>query len=399
MKQLLFLFLMPCLAWAQYPSNGNQKITLGEQTSADGLIFRGVASIDTVTATSKITRANKEDTSAFILLDTVTNLLWHYKIGSNAWSQAGGSTFDTTSIKYVNTYGTQTVNGAKNFTSTITGARFDPTSSSASGNGMYLPATNKLGFSTNGTNRMTIDNRGNIGIVVTPNTDINTLNNGIQFPQGGSFLSRNDIPLLFFGSNIITNETATVRQVNGRGARLAVNAWNDLAYDFWVETVPNSTAGTSGSPVRKIVLSQGGQFGIGDNIDPTEKLHVVGNGRFTAVGAGTFSNNLNITSDGTLTTATSDAKYKYNIRPLNYGLETLLQLNPVNFQWIEGEEEDLGFIAQDVAEIIPEAVNTNWNSDFLFRYESLIPILTKAIQEQQAHIKALEQRIFNLENK
>jgi hypothetical protein len=76
-----------------------------------------------------------------------------------------------------------------------------------------------------------------------------------------------------------------------------------------------------------------------------------------------------------------------------------LQLNPVNFQWIEGEEEDLGFIAQDVAEIIPEAVNTNWNSDLLFRYESLIPILTKAIQEQQALIKALEQRILILENK
>jgi hypothetical protein len=141
-----------------------------------------------------------------------------------------------------------------------------------------------------------------------------------------------------------------------------------------------------------------GNVAIGTTI-PTEALHVVGNGRFTAVGAGTFSNNLNITSTGVLTTATSDAKYKYNIRPLNYGLETLLQLNPVNFQWIEGEEEDLGFIAQDVAEIIPEAVNTNWNSDLLFRYESLIPILTKAIQEQQALIKALEQRIINLENK
>jgi hypothetical protein len=32
-------------------------------------------------------------------------------------------------------------------------------------------------------------------------------------------------------------------------------------------------------------------------------------------------------------------------------------------------------------------------------YTKLIPILTKAIQEQQALIKALEQRIINLENK
>jgi len=105
MKQLLFLLFFPCFALAQYPGNGNQKITLGEQTSADGLVYRGVANLDTVTATSKITRANKQDTSAYILLDTVTNLLWHYKIGSNAWTQAGGSTFDTTTLNLVSRFG------------------------------------------------------------------------------------------------------------------------------------------------------------------------------------------------------------------------------------------------------------------------------------------------------
>jgi hypothetical protein len=139
-------------------------------------------------------------------------------------------------------------------------------------------------------------------------------------------------------------------------------------------------------------------FGV-KTASPSQALHVVGNAMFTAVGAGAYANDLNITSTGVLTTASSDEKYKYNILPINYGLNTILQLNPVNFQWIKGEENDLGFIAQDVAEIIPEAVDTNWNSDLLMRYESIIPILTKAIQEQQALIKALEQRIINLENK
>jgi hypothetical protein len=158
----------------------------------------------------------------------------------------------------------------------------------------------------------------------------------------------------------------------------------------------SSTTDRSANP--QLHISYAGAVGIFTS-SPTEVFDVNGNGRFRSVTAGTFSNNLNITSTGVLTTATSDEKYKYNIRPLNYGLETLLQLKPVNFQWIEGEEEDLGFIAQDVAEIIPEAVNTNWNSDLLFRYESLIPILTKAIQEQQTLIKALEQRLLILENK
>jgi hypothetical protein len=39
------------------------------------------------------------------------------------------------------------------------------------------------------------------------------------------------------------------------------------------------------------------------------------------------------------------------------------------------------------------------NSDIYFDLQKLIPVLTKAIQEQNALIKALEQRIINLENK
>ncbi len=318
MKQLLFLLLFPCLAMAQYTGNGNQKISLGEQTTADGLVFRGLAA-DT-------TRKPSVDTMAYILLDTNTNIIWQYKKAiNNAWTRLNLRQSDTTSFNYVNTYGTQTVNGAKTFTSAVTATRFDPTANTATGTGMFAPTSTSIGFSTSGTNRMTLDNRGNIGVATTPNTDINTLNRGFQFTQGGSFLSRTDIPIIFFGSNIITNETATIRQVDGRGVRFVLNALDAVSFDFAVETVTNGSAGTSGTPVRKIVL-QTGNFGIGDNIETTQKLDVDGNGRFRSVGGGTFSNNLNITSDGTLTTATSDEKYKYNILPINYGLNTILQL-------------------------------------------------------------------------
>ncbi|NBX74009.1 MAG: hypothetical protein EBQ89_06890, partial [Alphaproteobacteria bacterium] len=49
MKNIFYiLLLLPTFIFAQYPSNGNQKITLGEQTTADGLFFRGVAATDTL---------------------------------------------------------------------------------------------------------------------------------------------------------------------------------------------------------------------------------------------------------------------------------------------------------------------------------------------------------------
>lgn len=81
MKQLLFLLLFPCLAMAQYTGNAGQKITLGEQTTADGLVFRGVASSDTI-------RKPYVDTMVFILLDTNTNIIWQYKKATNnAWTR------------------------------------------------------------------------------------------------------------------------------------------------------------------------------------------------------------------------------------------------------------------------------------------------------------------------
>jgi len=389
MKQLLslYLFLLPCLALAQYPSNGNQKITLGEQTTADGLIYRGVASTDTV-------RKPSIDTMAYMVLDTTTNIMWHYKKQtSNAWMRLNLLPSDTAAIAYVNTYGTQTVNNAKTFTSAVTATRFNPTANTATGTGMFAPTSTSLGFSTNDVNRVTITSTGNVGIGVTPAAWASA-EKAIQLPNDFVFAGGANVGALF-GINAffesptykyLSNAQAVILQTNKEGA-------------FWFRRAPTGVAGTTASFSTSAYIDSTGNMILGNSTIPTEKLHVVGNGRFTAVGAGTFSNNLNITSTGVLTTATSDAKYKYNIRPLNYGLETLLQLNPVNFQWIEGEEKDLGFIAQDVAEIIPEAVNTNWNSDLLFRYESLIPILTKAIQEQQALIKALEQRIINLENK
>ena len=396
MKQLLFLTLalLPCLAWAQYPSNGNQKITLGEQTTADGLFYRGLAA-DT-------TRKPSVDTMAYMLLDTATNIMWHYKKAtSNAWLRLNLLPSDTASM--LTNYwrsgrfsGTLPVaNGGTNTSTAFTagsivfagsGGTYNQDNSSL----FYDDTNNRLGIGTNSLNYKT-----EVALSASVYWDGTAFSGGT--PSALSINNRTNggyDPVLLLQQ---TDSGGTTKLAGGIGL-VGTNSWtagNDASQtsDMYF-LVRNNSGGIS----ERMRIKSSGYVGIGTS-SPQEKLHVDGNGRFTAVGAGTFSNNLNITSDGTLTTATSDEKFKYNIRPLNYGLSTLLQLKPVNFQWINGEDEDLGFIAQDVAEIIPEAVNTNWNSDLLMRYESIIPILTKAIQEQNALIKALEQRIINLENK
>lgn len=393
MKQLLFILFFPCLCVAQYTGNAGQKITLGEQTTADGLVFRGV-----LNDTALITPFS--DTSAYIILDTVNNRFYNYKRNTNVWTQAGGS--DTTSIAYVNTYGTQTVNGAKTFTSAVTATRFNPTANTVTGTGMYLPASNTIGLSTNSINQQTLHPNGMTIFKPTPQ-NLSTTFRLIEIGAQGSIYSAPGAAGRFndytFALGYYWDASGNPRYMNTE----TVLTHQPIRLTLYQGSfnIDNSVVGDKDSLItftRLLTLNELGKLGIGESV-PTEKLHVVGNARITAVGAGAYANDLNITSTGVLTTASSDEKYKYNILPINYGLNTILQLKPVNFQWIKGEENDLGFIAQDVADIIPEAVDTNWNSDLLMRYESIIPILTKAIQEQQAIIKALEQRIINLENK
>jgi hypothetical protein len=103
----------------------------------------------------------------------------------------------------------------------------------------------------------------------------------------------------------------------------------------------------------------------------------------------------------------SDERMKQNIADLNDGLEIVNQLRPVTYQYREEFSKDRntqpGFIAQELQQVLdgkdykdgvvpagPEYLNV--------AYQNLIPILTKAIQEQQAIIEALETRIAALES-
>ena len=121
---------------------------------------------------------------------------------------------------------------------------------------------------------------------------------------------------------------------------------------------------------------------------------------------------------GNGTIQTSDARMKKNITPIKYGLSTVMKLRPVSYEWKNPKDESgtqIGFIAQEVEHVFPEAVVHSQISQqqidnaksagkpipaitdpYGMRYAELIPLLTKAIQEQQEKIEQLEKEIKSL---
>jgi hypothetical protein len=109
---------------------------------------------------------------------------------------------------------------------------------------------------------------------------------------------------------------------------------------------------------------------------------------------GNIVSSANITAYG----SPSDARKKNNIEPLQGALNIVKQLRGVTFNWNDNTDEaqytklkeDIGFIAQEVREIVPTIVREDTEGYLSIRDRALIPILVEAIKELNAKIDKLE---------
>ena len=105
--------------------------------------------------------------------------------------------------------------------------------------------------------------------------------------------------------------------------------------------------------------------------------------------------------------AVSDAKLKENITDATPKLEKLAQVRIVNYNLIGSEQKQLGVIAQELEQIFPSMVEESPDRDKegndlgtttkQVKYSVFVPMLIKAIQEQQALIESLTSRVAQLE--
>ena len=209
-----------------------------------------------------------------------------------------------------------------------------------------------------------------------------------NFTSGRSLMVRDNGDLTYLGNvGIGTTTPADLLQVGNLmfGGNSGREIYSTSGYDINYKATGASSHHFYANGTEIFTIDKTGNIGIGVN-SPSQPLHM--------------SSGAHVTTAGVWTNA-SDARLKTNVVNTTYGLQTVMQLRPVNYNMIKGGEAQVGFIAQEVQKIVPEVVSgtegdITKGETLGLSYGNLVPVLTKAIQEQQATIEAQQKQIDEL---
>jgi hypothetical protein len=169
-----------------------------------------------------------------------------------------------------------------------------------------------------------------------------------------------------------------------------IQLWNPAGQ--WTAAVNTSTS--------KVIAGNGWQYGnlqltgflsgYSDNQHPTLKtsgdcIYFDANGTYTGY----------ICFNGGFTDV-SDERQKKNIRSINNALDILTNLRGVRFNWKDDRDDGLdhaGFIAQEVQQYLPEAVNESGTGMLGVQSPAIIAVLVQAVKEQQVLIENMQTEI------
>jgi carbonic anhydrase/acetyltransferase-like protein (isoleucine patch superfamily) len=187
-------------------------------------------------------------------------------------------------------------------------------------------------------------------------------------------ISQNPPTGTFFPAlNIVTND---VGNMNISGTLYT----HDLTVANKV-TIADTTNATSTSTGALVVS---GGAGIGAN------LYVGGSTTVKTLTSGTVYSDAN----GVLSNTPSDVRYKDHIEDLSYGLDAVSAMRPVSYDWLDqdrfGDQREIGFIAQEMATVVPEVVRETPDKMLSLDYSKLVPVLVRAIQDLEKRVRELE---------
>ena len=256
-----------------------------------------------------------------------------------------------------------------------------------------INAVNNLTFATGYTTRMQLNPSGNLGLGVTPRAwYTSTPYSAFQMGTTAAVFGKASNEIAGMSSNVYYNSAnVTTYIASGNYAEMYLQVGGQHQWHI----APTGTAGNAISFTQAMTLTNAGYLLVG---------YTSSNGSYDLqVNSQIFATSAII--------ATSDVKYKVNVKPIMNASELVMRFNPVVFNWQKHSVHNFdtvnrqpGFIAQEVREALKDTdfvgsvikensvtLPDETEEPFLGLTDSLlIPILTKALQEALIRIAALE---------
>ncbi len=304
--------------------------------------------------------------------------------------------------------------------------------------GIFFPAADTIAFSEGGTEAMRIDSSGNllVGTTTTGSPGISLTNN---YNIGWTQSAGESIPNIFrqtsSAATVVANGYRYSGTANGFAssfsssyAKCAISCGTAAgAITFYTDAAAAVAAGTDVTPTERARITNDGNFCFGTtsttvnpgvSVLPTGRINI-GRSNDDAVAefyrSGTRVGQINVTTTATSYVTSSDYRLKENIAPMTGALATVAALNPCTYTWKADGSAGQGFIAHELAEVVPDCVTGEKDAVETYTDEEgneqtrpvyqgidtsfLVATLTAAIQEQQALIQSLTARIEALEGK
>ena len=291
------------------------------------------------------------------------------------------STASQTNITAVGTLSTLTVSGDATFdTSTL---KVDSTNNRV-GIGTASPAY-----------LLHIKSTGDASIKIEADSDNDNEDDNayIEFSQDGGLVTG------YLGYDTDTNDFTIVNNHTGSNVTFKTAGSERMRIDGNGDVQIGTTSQIASSKVSIVEASTSAALFIrkSDGTASSTNTYI----HFDISGGGTAGGKITFSSAGNAQfTATSDARLKENIKDVTGCLDKVMALKPSSYTLKEsGLDVPYGFIAQNVETVLPQFVSDDENgykqiSDGLT--SGYIAVLTKAIQEQQEQINALQSEIKTL---
>lgn len=232
-----------------------------------------------------------------------------------------------------------------------------------------------LTLGTNNTVRMYLTADGDVGIGTNvPAAKFQVaVNSTTTVPHILLSESDDEYARLMFKNSVSTSKNWTIA-----GAPWSTDAGARLNFYYY--------NGTAGSDV--VSITGDGKVGIGTNT-PTQALHVIGNA-YKTVG-------------GTSWATSSDIRLKNLLGDYEKGLDEITALQPVRYTYMENNprqltpgEEQVGFVAQEVEKVFPEAVTRGSDGYLDFNIHSINIAMVNAVKQLKAENDRLKAEMKKL---